>query len=232
MLIVKDEMLANIMNDAGSKKLTIDKITKLINDGIVDNLKVSRSTIYRRVKWNNLLRFKKPQLRDQSISKNLSVIRSKFLLRHLLKLMVADFTFVYVDESSFGNRDNVPQQWVMGDNQVVVKKNMALRNVNLILAVSSEGIVHNEVHFSATNTVDFLGFIKRCINKLNSHYFHNSQTAKNFAFVLDNCSMNRSKRVYYEIMQAGFEVAYLSPYAPELNAVEIFFATLKKRQEV
>ena len=81
-------MLASIVNDAGSKKLKIDKIKKLINDGISDNLMVSRSTNYRRIKWNNLLRFKKPQLRDQSISKKLSVIRSKFLLRHLLKLML------------------------------------------------------------------------------------------------------------------------------------------------
>ena len=66
MFIVKDEMLASIVNDTGSKKLTIDKIAKLIKDGIAHNLKVSRSTIYRRVKWNNLLRFKKSQLRDQS----------------------------------------------------------------------------------------------------------------------------------------------------------------------
>ena len=74
---------------------------------------------------------------------------------------MGDFTFIYVDESSFGNRDNLPQQWVMSGAEVVVQKNMALRNVNLVLAVSGEGIVHSEVHLSSTNSEDFLGFIRK-----------------------------------------------------------------------
>jgi transposase len=45
---------------------------------------------------------------------------------------------------------------------------------------------------------------------------------------MDNASFHKSPKIREVIEQAGGRFAYLSPYFPDLNPIEIFWANMKK----
>lgn len=45
---------------------------------------------------------------------------------------------------------------------------------------------------------------------------------------MDNASFHRTERVKQMCLNAGVKLLYISPYSPDLNPIEEFFAELKQ----
>ncbi|CEI97644.1 hypothetical protein RMCBS344292_11774 [Rhizopus microsporus] len=53
------------------------------------------------------------------------------------------------------------------------------------------------------------------------------QSLKGSYLVMDNASIHKSKPMIRKVEARGYRVMYLSPYSPELNPIEQFWALVK-----
>ena len=95
--------------------------------------------------------------------------------------------------------------------------------ISVITALSTDGIVANEIMKGTVNDETFLEFI------------HGSLIPNMLPFdgenpwslvVMDNCSIHHVQPVLDAFNQAGIVVLFLPPYSPDMNPVEnVFIAT-------
>lgn len=57
------------------------------------------------------------------------------------------------------------------------------------------------------------------------------ESLKGSYLVMDNCTIHRSYPIIKKIEDRGYRVMYLPPYSPELNAIENFWAIVKRKMK-
>lgn len=128
---------------------------------------------------------------------------------------------VFLDESGLTERPHRVRTWGQRGRTPVLPCNYRWGNLSIIAAVTRTAFLFR-LHTGAVRSgeiVQFLGHLHR-------HF------RRRLLVIWDNIAVHRSGRVrsYLEKLRGAVVVAYLPPYAPELNPVEYTFANLKERQ--
>ncbi|KAF4439495.1 transposase [Fusarium acutatum] len=91
----------------------------------------------------------------------------------------------------------------------------------ILPAYTQEGILHYDIFPGSTDSAKFEEFIEQLLHHCGKWLELNS------VLVMDNASFYRSPVIEQICEDAGVKLLYLSPYSPDFNPIEEFFAELK-----
>ena len=122
---------------------------------------------------------------------------------------------VYVDETGFNlhirRRFGRSER---GSRANIVVANSRGRNISDCSAMNISGIVNYRSIVGYYNTLEFIEFLRQCLN-------HLSNTSK--VSVMDNVRFHHSRDVCNVLESQGHEIFFLPPYSPQLNPIELLF---------
>jgi len=99
---------------------------------------------------------------------------------------------------------------------VTNKKN---KNNSIIIALTTSGIIHYDIHQDSVNANSFNNFIVKVINKLKE---------KNYIFLFDNVRFHKNNEVLNLITDNGHQYIFVPSYSPDLNPIENVNGILKQ----
>jgi transposase len=131
---------------------------------------------------------------------------------------------IFIDESGF----NYHLRRTKGRSKVNTPARVTVpavrgRNVSLIAAINTQGIVWHEVitHSTVTSTI-FCDFLGRLFQKL-----ENECNLDEVWLILDNASIHKTLEVRQLVDQTRHKLIFLPPYSPMLNPIEEVFSKIK-----
>ena len=131
-----------------------------------------------------------------------------------------------LDESGCGKRDHIRKfgYALRGEHPVFHRFLHRGQRISIITALSTDGIVANEITKGTVNDEAFLEFVHGSLI-LNMLPFDGENPC--FIVVMDNCSIHHVQPVLDAFNQAGIVVLFLPPYSPDMNSVENVFSYVK-----
>ena len=166
------------------------------------------SFIYKKI---NLTRkkVKKRVCKDEKFIDNLSEERNKFIK----KINTIDKNkIISIDETGINNVFNNLFGYSEKGNDINIpitnKKN---KNHSIIIALTTNGIIHYDINDENTNTELFKEFLIKVIDKLKE---------KNYVFIFDNIRFHQNKELLNLISNNGHQYIFTPKYSPDLNPIE------------
>jgi transposase len=175
------------------------------------------SKIYKQLK----LTFKKPKYR---VIKNIKfldelIVKRQEFVTNIKKENIDKI--ISIDESGFNSLiKNVKGLSKKGSTIHQPVSSIKNNNVSLIMAITTNKILHNKEITSNVNGEIFFSFIKEVINKL---------TDKEYIFLFDNVSFHKNKEMLKYITDMGHKYMFTPPYSPNLNPIENTFSIIKQK---
>ena len=130
-------------------------------------------------------------------------------------------TIVFIDESGLSEKCPVTRTWGLRGRTPVIQQSFTWKQMSAIAGLSwwrfyfrfVDGAVNSE------QIIEFLSALKR-------------QIRRKLLIVWDGVGAHKSRRVreWLEQQHGQIAIAFLPPYAPELNPVEAIWAYLKKHE--
>lgn len=94
------------------------------------------------------------------------------------------------------------------------------KNISLLLAITTNKILHFQINDENTTSIIFFNYIKEIISKLNE---------PNYIFIFDNINFHHSKVMLDYIKLKGHDYIFTPPYSPNNNPIEILFSIIKNK---
>ena len=194
--------------------LTLEEMVDLIGEEF--NTAVSTATISRALNkcgWSKKVIRRKAKEQNADLRDMHLYLRSEF---HSWQL-------VYIDESGCDRRvGNRRTGWsAVGRTPVeVIPFQRGVRH-QILAAYAQDGILHSTVFAGPTSGDVFENFLEQLLARCGRF------PAPKSVLVMDNASFHHSERIERMCAEAGVKLLYLSPYSPDFNPIEEFFAELK-----
>ena len=192
----------------------------LLSSKIKDKFNISYSLnqitkIYKQLK----LTYKKPKYR---IIKNIKFLDELIKKRQefVTKIKGEDMSkIISIDESGFNKLVNKSKGLSKKGSTihcpVTSVKNI---NVSLLMAITTEKILHHKEFKESINGDIFFTFIKDVISML---------TEEGYIFIFDNVSFHKKKEILEYITEKGHKYIFTPPYSPNSNPIENLFGITK-----
>ena len=134
------------------------------------------------------------------------------------------FQLLFVDESGADQKNGFRRTgWApLGVTPQQTARLQRGERHQILPAYSQDGVVYARVFTGSTDTLVFEEYIQELLKHCNPY------PGKNSVIVMDNAPIHQSARIDELCEQAGVKRVFLSPYSPDLNPVEGFFAQLKR----
>ena len=133
-----------------------------------------------------------------------------------------DINLYYFDESGFSQKSNLPCAWSPKNEPLTLPAYTHSKRLNVLGFISRKGQLVYDTTEERVTTDTVIAVFEKFINTLSSD--------KITVVYLDNASMHRSAK-FREQCDDWFlkklVVAYLPPYSPELNIIEIIWKKIK-----
>jgi transposase len=196
-----------------TKKEMIFKIIKKF-DIKISNKKLS--LIYNKLKLTKK-KVKKRIVKDEKFIDKISEDRTKFIN----KINTLDKNkIISIDETGINNVLNKLFGYSEKGHDINIpitnKKN---KNNSIIIALTTSGIIHYDIHQDSINANLFNNFIVKVINKLKE---------KNIIFLFDNVRFHKNNEVLNLIINNGHQYLFVPSYSPDLNPIENVNGILKQ----
>lgn len=166
------------------------------------------SFIYKKI---NLTRkkVKKRICKDEKFIDNLVEERNKFIK----KINTIDKNkIISIDETGISNVLNnlfgYSEKGIDINIPITNKKN---KNQSIIIALTTNGIIHYDINEENTDNKLFMDFIIKVIEKLKE---------KNYVFIFDNVKFHKNKETLDLISNNGHQYIFIPSYSPDLNPIE------------
>ena len=194
------------------------------------NANFSLETLRKSLRLVHKLKFRKPQFINCRKTQNRFYLISHLFIKKMIKLLMDNYQFVYIDESSFTNNHKSFRTWVNVYEKTKKFHPGRFKCNNLLLAMTESKIVHFLIKSETTKSVDFLKIFEKLDEKIkeeksNKKLFEQKETV----YFMDNASIHCGKEVMKYIENNSINVIYGIPYSPELNPIELFFFDIKKK---
>jgi len=125
--------------------------------------------------------------------------------------------YLSIDESSFCYDIPKTMGYAKRGCRVPLSSHTHSRHrMTLIMAVSSDGVVHHQLFRGATDSVRFANFVRSI-----------PATALRRSLLLDNAAFHKSKVVQQACRDVGVQMTFLPPYTPFFQPIEHVFGVLK-----
>jgi transposase len=171
--------------------------------------------IYKQLK----LTYKKPKYR---IIKNIEFLDELIKKRQnfITKIKEEDITkIISIDESGFNKLIQKSKGLSKRGSTIHCPvKSVKNINVSLIMAITTEKILHHKELTESVNGDIFFSFIKDVINTL---------TEEGYIFLFDNVAFHKKKEMLEYITEKGHKYMFSPPYSPNLNPIENTFSIIK-----
>ena len=134
--------------------------------------------------------------------------------------------FVWVDETGGDKHDHIRKYGyaIRGTTPVTHKLLARGQRVNVIIALSAQGVVAVDIVTGSVNGEKFFDFLRGTL--IPNMMPFDSQNP-NSTLVMDNCSVHYVHEVLDLIRQSGILLLFLPPYSPDLNTAEEAFSYIK-----
>lgn len=175
------------------------------------NVKLSNkklSLIYKKI---NLTRkkVKKRVIKDEKFIDTLSEERTKFINK--VNSIDKD-KIISIDETGLSDvLNNLFGYSEKGIDINIPINNKKNTNNSIIIALTTNGIIHYDINQESTNAKLFYDFILKVINKLKE---------KNYIFLFDNIQFHKNKEILNLIVNNGHQYIFTPCYSPDLNPIE------------
>lgn len=184
------------------------------------NIETSISTIHRAIKNMKYSRKKLVKIPEERNSSRIIDTRLTFC-RDVNN--IPNDHLVYLDETGF----NLHLTRGFGYSPINSKCFVTVpanrnRNISLLLAINSAGIVEYVIKEGSFNGDDLCAFIRQ---KLQPTFIGNP----NYVLVMDNCRFHHRADVKQTLTDLNINSLYLPAYSPQLNPIEEYFSHLKAR---
>ena len=120
-------------------------------------------------------------------------------------------TFQKVGLSKKGKQINVPIS------------TLTTKRENIIMAISTFGIIHQQLLFENVNGDIYEKFIENTIIELNK------KEMKGYTFIFDNVSFHKRHSILEKIINSGNMYAFIPQYSPNNNPIETCFGLIKQQ---
>jgi transposase len=94
------------------------------------------------------------------------------------------------------------------------------KNISLLMAITTNGIIKTNISKDNTNSTIFFDFIKNIISDL---------TEDNYIFLFDNVPFHKNKEMLKYIEDNGHKHMFVPAYSPNNNPIENTFSVVKKQ---
>lgn len=131
---------------------------------------------------------------------------------------------IYIDESGFNlHLHRAQARSKKGTRAKIILPTIRGRNVTLIAAMSSSGILHTKIIDGSTcNGQKFNTFIEDLVSLL-----HENADMNGAWFIMDNAKIHKTGELKDIISASSYELHFLSPYSYQLNPIEKVFSKIK-----
>lgn len=109
---------------------------------------------------------------------------------------------------------------IKGTNIHVPVKCKVNKNISLLLAITTNGVLNLHISKENINSIIFREFIKNTITKLESN---------NYTFLFDNVPFHHNKEMLESIKSSGNHYVFTPPYSPNNNPIESVFSIVKNK---
>jgi len=129
---------------------------------------------------------------------------------------------IYVDETGFSLAVRRKKgRSVKGSTPVRTVRQIRSKNISVCSALTAQSLLKFEIHEGSYNTVRFNAFIAMIVKNLSEN------NLVSMIFVMDNCSIHKSKALKETLESNGHELLFLPAYSPFLNPIEEVFSQWK-----
>jgi len=135
---------------------------------------------------------------------------------------IHDNKIIFLDESGFNLHVNSHYGYSPANTKAftIVPSNRG-RNVTLLAAISTIGIVNYEIFLGSLTAAKLNEFLElKIIPRLSESQTH---------LIMDNCRAHKTTSTQSLCAQKGKILKFLPPYTPHLNPIEEFFSSVKAR---
>ena len=162
------------------------------------------------------LSFKKGTSRPSNINhKRLDSLKWLFSVR-LTKRITDHSLIVNIDESTFSRNTKRHYSWIRKDENCSISNIKFFNSMSVTAWIWSNGFSYCCLIDGTVTSKIFLEYFHRLIY----HIVHDMQICfSNCLFIMDNCSIHRSKPVHNFWLKQKLNIHFLVPYCPELAPV-------------
>lgn len=182
------------------------------------DIKLSDKSISKIFKKLNLTRKKTRHY----IVKSIDFLDKLIIKRNEFQKQISDIDIdkiISIDESGFNSLSNTNKGLSKKGKRINMPiSDKKIKNKSLLCAITTNKIIHNEIHESGVNGIIFTNFIQNIIDKL---------TMPNYYFIFDNVPFHHNKLMLKLIIDKGHKYIFTPPYSPNNNPIEIVFGIIK-----
>lgn len=204
-----DIKIKNIISNYNNiENISINKIRELFykqNGYYISKTKIF-NIMRRRLKYHYL----KTAIKNKKLCDKKYIIMSFFFLKIILRALIFDANFVFVDEAGFYVSNPNYRCW-RKKNQDIYNKINTKKKLNLIMGVSKKKIIHYELTNENTNSTTFLNFMKNLYDKLSE------EERKKTIFILDNLPVHLTGELFDYYKQKSIKILFNTPYLSKLT---------------
>lgn len=126
---------------------------------------------------------------------------------------------VFIDESGLSERPTRVRTWAPKGQTPVIQFHFNWKQLSMIAGVSRSN-VYFRLHEGSIKSPQIVEFLKALVK----------QITRSLLIIWDGLKAHRSRLVrdYVDSLEGKIELAFLPPYAPDLNPVEYLWAWLKR----
>ena len=186
--------------------------------------KYSLMTFSRILRNHMGLKFLKTTVKNPKIKKNIYQFMFHFFLKGISRAFKLEMKLIYIDESSFKLSNNNYYQW-RSENEIILggAENELKKQMNMILGIDEEKIVHYKLINDTINSDIFCRFLEEMISKIGKH------DMKNYLIIMDNAKCHISKKTKKFCLKNNLKIMTNIPYYSMFNGIEYVFLNIKKK---
>lgn len=224
--IFTDPMLEYIENYFTHPSNLMKPVYKLKSDIVKEfHLKfknISMSSLYRwlhrlKISYKNVIAIYEKTNTQKIIEKRYEIVRE------LVHLLSENYTFIYLDETSFHLHDNYSRKaWFKRGKKIVYRIKPKSKNYTLIAAITAREIMGFLLLKGGAKGADYFNFLLKLIKN------HLKLNLNKTIFFADNGTAHKKKELLNEFSKYMI-FKFNAPYSPQTNPIEMFFHILKTK---
>ena len=210
-----------IMTILDNPSMFLDEVCRSVRSNL--DLDISPSTICRVMRRYGLIITRK---RIRQVAKqSCDSLRGAFMAQCFT--FRSRTMFVWVDETGSDNRASIRQYGyaLRGVTPTCMRLLARGQRINVISAISSEGVLATEFVKGTVNGDRFYDFLRGTLIPMMQPF---NGTNAHSVMIMDNCSVHHVSEVKDLLQSAGIAFLFLPPYSPDLNPIEEAFSSVKK----
>ena len=201
-----------------SQNITITKIKNILDNNY--KIKLSRATIQRILKNKLKYKYRRTMIKNIDLNELKYKIMSFIFIKIIIKAMLNNYNFVFIDESNFLLINNHYKTWIK-DNENINYGPRKKDKINIILAVSVNKVVNYKFLKENLNRNNFAYFFEETIKKFNE------KDLKNIIWIMDNLPVHLCQNIKRIMKKYKLKVLFTVPHQSIFNPIELSFRYIK-----